>query len=779
MAGTGSQSPQQAAAAASLAAAESNLAAMPVKADAALAAAKDALAAFRGLQDAQGTADCISIIGKILRHRGQLAEAESLVKEELARLEAAGDGSSLALAKLRLSAAEILTFSGHVGDGGRFSEAQDSVEKALIAAQAAADTDLIGSAMLTRVNLLIMQAEAADDTARKRAIEAAEEALGYSQQKQDKKGEAQACHCLAQARSLGGAEHAAGAMEATLEAVRLRRELKEPLALAVELQSAGRQYLRRRRPDEALPLATEAATIYRDLAMGGGQEASALEVVVTAHLEMGQPGEAETIATDALGRFRAGQDLKGEAAMLENLIFIHLMANEIERALTLAAEARAAAAQLGNKEQEARVLQLVASLSLQQSKFAGAVQSAKDAAELSQPQEDAAALDKLVDVQIAAQKQEEASQKAKASADAFHSRGDVSGEVAALLAACSVYVSQGELQMASTSMQQVKQLLSGIGDPVATAKAIRRMARVYIEMNMFGQALIELHEAVRLLDTAECPDRHGLVATLLLTAEAQTNEVMSRLDGSQALEAKSPAFAGAYLQARSLARRAVTLARELQDLQLIGAGVLFSAQLNMLAMRISDALEMANEAAIQFRLAGNIFGEVEAMVLRANAHLLGNRPEKASEVAKEALLLSRRCGSQQGEALCADVLERISSFKPASSQEEKLAAELSKTVRQPSAFVVEEPEASEADVRNFQAAAANTRQLSQEIVRSLVSRVGMHMSQELPTLHGNNSKYFLDGFSRDLPLLSSQTPRRLVTDSSILATSAYLRSRRS
>jgi len=750
--------------------AEGHLAAGPREADDALKAAKDALAKFRDLKDDQGTADCIRVIIHVLRHRGQLEEAEQLARDELERFGSAD--SRVASAKMRLALAEILTFTGTVGGPDRFDEAQKQAEDALATFQEeASPSSMQGAAMLALANVLIMRADPASGKA---ATAQALAAVDFYKSQQDKRGEAQAWHCLAVARDSAGDAESAGAMEATLEALSLFRELKAQDSLALELQSVARRYLRRRRPADALAFAKEAAAIARDLDLAA--EAAVAEVLTSAHLELGEIELAESLATETLQRCRDAEDLQAVAKMQEVLMFVHMFSNRVEEAISCAEEAKSLAKQLGNVEQEMRILQMSASLALYQKEMSGAVSSAKDAAGLC-PKADPP-FEALVGVQIAAKRSEEATEEAKSRGAALKSQGQ--SEVSALLAQCSASLSRGEFQSALDAAAEAKRQVSTKNDAAETAKVLRRLGRVYMEMKVFVQALIELREAIQLLDTPESVDKPGLVVTLLLAAEAQTNEVMSRMaDSHQDAQAfiKSQRFVSNYVQAQSLARRAVALSRELEDRQLLAACLLFGGRLSISAMRTGDALELVREALSHFRTACNVHGEIEALTLRANIHLLGNRPEKATAIAKEAMLLSQQCGDEKGQVLCATVLERISSYRPGSGPEENLAWEIAKTVRPASAYLTDD--LLSGDTPGYsEALLAQTRKISQEIVRSVIVRVGAHVSQELPTLYSSGStKYFADGFSRKLPMLSSPSPD-LAADPTVLAAAAYIRNRR-
>mmetsp|Transcript_54688 Transcript_54688/g.122784 ORF Transcript_54688/g.122784 Transcript_54688/m.122784 type:complete len:806 (+) Transcript_54688:101-2518(+) len=750
--------------------AEGHLAAGPREADDALKAAEDALSKFRALKDDQGVADCIRVIIHVRRHRCQLAEAEQLARTELEKFVSAG--SRLAAAKMRLALAEILTFSGTIGGPDQFDEAQQQAEDALAVSKEEADLSVQGLAMLALANLLIMKA---DPVSGKAAMEHALAAVDFYKSQQDKRGEAQAWHCLAVARDSAGEAEASGAMDATLEALSLFRELKAHHSLALELQSVARRYLRRRRPADALAFAKEAAEIARDLDLGRSEEAAIVEVLASSHLELGEIELAESVASETLQRCRDAEDLQAVAKMLEVLMFVHLFSNNVGAATSSAQEAKAVAKQLGDSEKEMRILQILASLALHQKELPGAVSNAKDAAGLC-PQADPP-FEAMVGVQIAAKQATEATEEAKVRRTAMAAHGQ--SEVSALLAQCSSNLACGEFQSALDAAAEAKRQTASRSNPADTAKVLRRLARVYIEMKVFVQASIELREAIQLLDTPDCVDKPGLVVTLLLAAEAQTNEVMSQLDSSrQETEAvfKSQRFVSSYVQAQSLARRAITLARDLEDSQLLAAGLMFGGRLSISAMRIGDALEFVREALSHFRAACNVHGEIEALALRANIHLLGNRPEKATAIAKEALLLSLQCGDEKGEAMCATVLERISIYRPG-NPEENLALEIAKTVRPASTFLTDDLTEG-VSAGHSEAILGQTRKLSQEIVRSVIVRVGAHVSQELPTVYSSGStKYFADGFSRKLPTLSGPSPT-LAADPTVLAAAAYIRNRR-
>jgi len=113
-------------------------------------------------------------------------------------------------------------------------------------------------------------------------------------------------------------------------------------------------------------------------------------------------------------------------------------------------------------------------------------------------------------------------------------------------------------------------------------------------------------------------------------------------------------------KALEAAKEAVALAKKLGDDLLIVDALYIHSQVNLIAMRLEEAMRTINEAVALCQESQHEKEEGRMLVLAAWAHFLSSNLDKAQEAANQGLELIQKFGDPAGEALASEVIGYIS-----------------------------------------------------------------------------------------------------------------------
>lgn len=623
--------------------------------------AHEALTLFREQKDEVGMADCCRMIAHVLCYQDKRKEANTFIASELTRIQAGKD--SRGEAKMLLALAEIN--SEKRGQKNR----EDALAHAIKAQEKfkeAGDKKMEALSYLTLVNLYLKR--------RGDQKRGAEEALAVAKKAQDmfkdlgdQRGQATALHGAAAAHikaKLAKDEIEKGAwLVAAQEAAKLYQEQRLRKLEAWE-KCCIAQWTLLDNPRKALRLAEDALNLCREI--GSVQEAAALGLVVSAHLEikdtskawmMKEAGEAVKVAKAGLKRFRSKGDKFGEGQALMALLLAYLGKDEPEQALKIAEQAKGVFEDLGDSSSEALVLQMVTQLYLKKSQPDKAMSAAQKVQKLSKGAQDKfVALEGIYEVHMQNNDYRNAIGAAQQIQTLAEDAGEKKKEAVARLLKSSAHLHQEDFVEAVVVAREAQAIFHDMDAVQEEAEALRIIAEVQTAGKDYEAGLRAAERAKRLL--LESGDAEGEAGAAFLMAQIRL--LMLVQGRGEIPDAKvDPDFAQECGEAIEFADDAVALAQKSGNKKLLASAFCTVAQIQTAAMECDKAFAAVDEAMSIFRAMEDQVNLASTMCIESDVHLVSGNENKALAVVNKALNIFREQGDTRGEWVALGIVEHI------------------------------------------------------------------------------------------------------------------------
>jgi len=517
-------------------------------------------------------------------------------------------------------------------------------------------------------------------------LAAAEEALALYKELGHMKGEAKAQHAVGIAYSMCG--NFTDATKAGDRALKVFQDVGSQKLIAFEMYNMARWHLQSHRHREALTAATNAAKIFKDINYGKGWQACAIDLQVQAFLMAGEKDKALKLAQEAVERFKKdGGDIsekRHEVLAMCALVKAHAESGEHDKAMEVHDPAMDICRDaLDHKQWQANMLVLAANVHRQKPDSTNlavtALQQAKKlSGELGDKNNEAMALSMIAEVKIAEGKEyKDALKAAEEEMRIFKETGDKTREARALLMVSSAHLMLKQNDVAMNMANEAQRTFAETEDRSGEARAYSAIASCYLADQKFSEAAqeasrsremakkignvsvelsalnlgvsIHLYEdtlkasqdAARLSTEAvslvkKLGDQNAEVDTLLM----QSMAFMAVANG-EAAQSKEPARTMKSWGDKAVkpAQNAVAMCKKMKDQEktvgLRAAAVYTLGSAHMLVGKFSDSMAEGNEAVDLYKTAKDKKGELCARMLIAETHFCTDDKTKALSIAKE------------------------------------------------------------------------------------------------------------------------------------------------
>jgi len=667
----------------------------------ALRVAEEALTLFTRLEDEVGIADSFRLIVhahllkvETMHFRDEpfdkderietLRQAEAVAREGLARFDTSDNQRGQAA--MMLSLAEV-TFR----EGGRTAR----MGAASMAGEARTVLGEVGDGRLEARSLLTLSMMHLEMHQLKEALEDAENALALFQGIGDKKGEAAALRSVAAVYMEGSLADAG--LKAAKKALAVYRTMGDKRLQAAGLHFIAQWYLLKEHSQEALKNATEALELIREVGWGLVWEASALDLVVIAHMQGYQASEGVDVAREALETFRERGDKRQVVFMLEVLIFAHLADfDNSEEASRVAQEGASVCQELGDQRWESIMLHLNSYVHYRAERFDEALQAAEKSVAISKSvgikKDEALLLVPLSTTLNQKGKHDDALEVAKRARELSQGEDEKGLEASAVLAmawcfavsgrlsraietamdASAMFKEEGDVREASRALKQAVifhraeedyesavsvattrlGLVQELGDKRAQARAHLLIANLHMGNEKFKEAARAAMEGRQVARVAG--HRKGEIEMLHTVVEANIEQLFS---GKQ--DKGSHSFKVGCDKTLRSAKEAVVLSQMLKSKDLEAISQYWLSQTYMAADRLEQAEQAAQASASFFELFKDFRGQACALAIVGQVHFAQREPEKGMEALNEALNLMKKAGEARGEENVNKLIEKL------------------------------------------------------------------------------------------------------------------------
>jgi len=341
-------------------------------------------------------------------------------------------------------------------------------------------------------------------------------------------------------------------------------------------------------------------------------EASILHQLASVHMLRDSYAEATHAANAAASIYQDLKDKHNEAMAMNFITQVALAKNDMETAAQTAQEQRAMFQEAGDKSKEASCLLTIASIWGSEEKYDDAMAVAKEAQEL------------------------------------FQDQKDKSGEARSLNVMCEIHCDQKDFETAIDMAKEMRSKVQETGNLRSEVDAVRALVNVCMAADMAGEAVRGASEAVQLAKKTH--DKKLLSESFILSSEA--NIALAIQDNPKGLAKGSD---------RSLkpAREAFKVAKAMRHGQLMGSAMHQIAYVQLVTVKLDDALKSAKEALDIFRQVDERVKEAATVILIAEIHHSANEDDKALDAANEGLMLAKACGDPKKEKEANDLVEKI------------------------------------------------------------------------------------------------------------------------
>uniref|UniRef100_A0A7S4VT89 Carrier domain-containing protein n=1 Tax=Alexandrium monilatum TaxID=311494 RepID=A0A7S4VT89_9DINO len=628
----------------------------------ALQVAEEALELFRETGDEVGIADSSRVVTHVLCFQDRRKEANTIARAELDRIQAGKDRRGEA--KLMLALAEIN--SEKRGQKNR-EEALAYAIKAQEKFKEQGDKRMEAMSYLALANFYLKrrgdQRKGAEE-----ALTVAGKAEAIFKELDDKRGQATALHSAAASHikaKMANDEIEAGAwLVAAQEAARLYQEQRLRKLEAWE-KCCIAQWTLIENPRKALRLAHEALNLSREI--GSVQEATALGLVVSCHLEIKdtseawmtkEAGEAVKVAKDGLKRFRAKNDKFGEGQALLALLLAYLGREDTDQALKTAEQARGVFEDLGDSSSEALVLQMLTQLYLKRSHTDKALNATQKVAKLSRATQDRLlALEGTYEVHMQNGEHGKAVETAQHMQAIAEDEDETKKAAVARLLRSNAHLQQEDFVEAVVVAREAQAIFHDMDAVKEEAEALRIIAEIQTAGRDYEAGLRAAERSKRLL--LEAGDVEGEAGAAYLTAQIRL--LMLVQGRGEIPDAKVDLdFAQECGEALEFAEDAVAVAKKAGSKKLAASVFCTVAQIHTAAMDSDKAFAAVDEAMTIFKELGDEVNMASVMCIESDVHLVSGNTNKATSVINKALNIFRDQGDVRGEWVALGILDYIS-----------------------------------------------------------------------------------------------------------------------
>lgn len=657
----------------------------------ALKAATEAVGKCYEMGDKDAMADMLRLVIKTYLLRAGIARNEKasgagqIVAESLKKAEQIAQGE-LALFRqagcIRGQAAMLLSSADIILDkrAGGHSPA--------LALQAATEAKALyrklGDKKMEAVaNLTLVAAHGANRN-KPEALEAAQAALATFREAGDRPGEAKALHAVAQARVTSDTYACyTEALQFAKDALAVFEELGDKREQAKQLLGIAAMNLERDCPEQAIPPAKQAITIFRQIGRDSGAQTAAVSTLIQAHQALDEDTQALNVSTEGLAWSQNSGDKRQEVLMHDMLAHTHLKNENVDAAMAEVKEGLEITRELLDKEGEARLLMTQCQVQVRQQSLAPALKSVKDALALlkglaGMERELGTAHHMRADVLCMTQEFEDAMQAARDAQDSFAEADDFSGQGTVLLLIAGL---SGASNDALDTANQAQELFKKSGERRLESLALNAMVDILVASKDYEKALELANLRRDMLQEAgyrreEAKSLHAIAGVQLASGDAASALKIAR-EGMKMARAEGDKLAEVHMSiqavhssvilvseapeetkavktitedATKIAKDAVALAKKVARGHLNGPVLYWQGQLLNLTLS-PEATTAANGALTAFQREGDVMGEAHTNVLLAQCHInTGNRP-KADELLQAALATFMEKNSTEGMAM--------------------------------------------------------------------------------------------------------------------------------
>jgi len=624
----------------------------------AIRSATEALTIFREVGDKTGVADSLRVIIRAHHSRALTSsakvstEALDVAAQELERFRASGER--------RGEGAMLLALAEVNADGSKEKreEALASATQARDIFKGLGDHKMEATAMvtLTRINLGIAEnlSEMMDQRDQcNSALAMAGEAQVLFQSVDDRRGEASALHWMAKARAK--LEEYGGALKNSREARRVWKELGSKTLEAAELYNMGQWHLLNHKPSQALSVAKEALSMFRELTDATSWQALALSQVVDALIDMQDVKQALKKAEDGLQQIKKLSDKRAEAVVKQALISTHLARDDAVKALRVAEDALSLYRGLQEPRSVTYMMRLIADLNAKLKQYDKAQKFVEDAIRLSceagEQCDTAIGHQTFARLRLSKQEKYQAMKESRKAAAIFEDLGDRRKEMTNRLEMASIHAHSREFRDAMSRTKEAQlyfqrnedrrgeavcfDVLQEInmckGDFEAAARAADRGRQMWKDVGEKQNELLQtLGMAHNLIEV-------GLKTGFEKEALLQPNDDFDR--------------------ATKVANEGLEHSRAYGDKPFEVMSLYTVAMVNGLTGKNAEALEQISQAMSIAKDLKDTRKDGHLLLLLAQVQLVDHSPEKAKQSATDALELLRTVDDERGEALCCEVIE--------------------------------------------------------------------------------------------------------------------------
>jgi len=498
----------------------------------------------------------------------------------------------------------------------------------------------------------------------------ARQALKIFQSMGNKRGQALAFHGLANGKVL---EKDFGlTMQHAQESCDLFREVGIKKLEAGMLRTMAQWRLAQDKPDQALAMAKEALSIFRNHPGGTYRESRTLNLVVMGLLGKDKAKQAVKVCNDAIELFQKDGDAFGECGARESLAQAYMYQGRIQdalraiepalaihrrsgdkkeeidvlchlstiyqeglrgtEALHVLQEALEIARDLKSKNEEACVLQRLSELYGRIGESEDSLKFANDSRalfrKLGKKREEGAALFQTAVVQGERNNYKDAMATSHAAKELFVESGDKRREALTFEMISRMHKAEGDLQEALSNMKKCAALWEHIGRPAEAGQALYEAATLLVDQKQFKEVEDVALDARRL--HREAGDKSGELLTAMLRMQVMTqSEDISKDDLSKAAKLSNETL---FLSGKS-------------GNQSLRAGALFwHAYILLLQDRPDSAIRSAGDSVAAYAEIEDKASQVHSQLLISNARAMLGEREQAKFLAEQALELARSCG---------------------------------------------------------------------------------------------------------------------------------------
>eukprot|EP00930_Biecheleria_cincta_P019473 TRINITY_DN14850_c0_g1_i2.p1 TRINITY_DN14850_c0_g1~~TRINITY_DN14850_c0_g1_i2.p1 ORF type:complete len:1086 (+),score=289.05 TRINITY_DN14850_c0_g1_i2:86-3259(+) len=405
----------------------------------------------------------------------------------------------------------------------------------------------------------------------------------------------------------------------------------------------------------AMQYAEQGLLICQQVQVGPRCEAGCIQAYCRAACALEKQSHALSMSIDAVSRFRQAGDQVAESIALAAAVRAELPP---EKKMQLATEACMVLKEIGDSQQEAEIMCLMAETCLGQKQVDEAEMWARGALSLARQAGDrvgrCAALGLVTQIKLSKPKDgvQMALQVVEEERESCRATLDTQGEALCLLALAGINADSNRHIEAKRLSDEARSLFKKVGDKLGESAALQVGVDIQARLGRYEPILKSCKEALPVAEAAG--DAHGEISLRMMMAQA----TMGVLEAGHE-EPSSSSFKASAQQAVRMAKEAVVAARKMNEKVLMVSALSILSQAHRLAGESEEARRAANSAVSLANGFGERVLEATALVHAANAYLAQGKSGHAKQVASKALLLFQEHGDLIGEDQAKAVVDAV------------------------------------------------------------------------------------------------------------------------